>query len=101
MLETSEEKLQWLIDRTQISELLFSFASALDNKNWQAYVDNYADEGCIELPDPKSDSGATFILRKPDMLQTVPRSLGRYGATHQTQTDGRVVLVPAEKLSGR
>ena len=100
MLETSDEKLQWLIDRTQISELLFSFAAALDNKDWQSYVDNYADEGYIELPDPKSDCGATFVLRKPEMLQMVPKSLGRYRATHHLSANHQI-RIAGELASSR
>jgi hypothetical protein len=89
---TSEAKLQWLIDRALISELLYSFAAALDTKDWRAYADNYADEGFIELPDPKSTSGATFSLHKAQMLELVPKSLGRYVATHHISSNHQIRL---------
>ena len=90
-MDTSSSAVKWLVDRAQISDLLFSFAAALDCKDWQAYVDNYADGGYIELPDPLSP-GATFILRKEQMLELVPKSLGRYRATHHISSNHQIVI---------
>jgi hypothetical protein len=87
-----EAKLQWLVDRAQISDLLYSFASALDNKNWKRYADNYAEDGYIELPDPQSTDGASFILQKNRMLELVPISLGRYSATHHISTNHQITI---------
>ena len=86
-----EATLQWLVDRTQISDLLYSFASALDTKDWKRYSDNYADDGYIELPNPQSP-GEGFILRKDKMLEQVPLSLGRYSATHHISTNHQITL---------
>jgi hypothetical protein len=91
MSESAAKTLQWLVDRTLISELLFGFASALDSKDWQAYVNNYADDGYIELPDPQSP-GATFILQKSKMLELVPKSLGKYSATHHISTNHQISI---------
>jgi hypothetical protein len=91
MSDNAAAALQWLVDRTQISDLLYSFASALDNKDWQAYVANYADGGYIELPDPQTPGG-TFILHKNKMLELVPKSLGRYTATHHISTNHQITI---------
>jgi hypothetical protein len=91
MSENSAATLQWLVDRTQISDLLYSFAAALDNKDWQAYAANYAEGGYIELPDPQS-AGGTFILHKSEMLELVPKSLGRYTATHHISTNHQISI---------
>ncbi|HEY2527935.1 MAG TPA: nuclear transport factor 2 family protein [Xanthobacteraceae bacterium] len=91
MSDDAAATLQWLVDRTQISDLLYSFASALDNKDWQAYVANYADGGYIELPDPQTPGG-TFILHKNKMLELVPKSLGRYTATHHISTNHQITI---------
>lgn len=85
-----EASVQWLVDRALISELLFSFASALDCKDWTKYVDNYADGAFIELPDPQSTTGGTFMLYKDKMLDLVPKSLGRYTATHHMSTNHQI-----------
>ena len=84
-----EAKVQWLMDRTTISELLCSFARALDTRDYQAYVDNYADGGVLELPDPVRP-GATIVLRKEQMLEAVPKSLGRYRATHHLSANHQI-----------
>ncbi len=91
-MNTLEAKVQWLVDRAQISELLHSFAAALDDRNWRAYVDNYADGGYVELPDPQSATGATFVLRKEHMLEKVPKSLGRYAATHHISANHQITI---------
>jgi hypothetical protein len=90
MSSNDEAALQWLVDRARISDLLFSFAAALDNKDWQTYVDNYAANGFIELPDPQSTNGGTFILHRDKMLELVPKSLGRYMATHHISTNHQI-----------
>jgi hypothetical protein len=87
-----EATLQLLVDRMLISDLLYSFAAALDNKDWAKYADNYADDGHIELPDPQSTDGSTFILHKDKMLELVPRSLGRYTATHHISTNHQITI---------
>jgi hypothetical protein len=98
-MKTTEQKLAWLMDRALISDLLFSFASALDTKNWQEYSDNYAEGGFIELPDPMSMTGATFTLRKEEMMELLPKSLGRYRATHHIGTNHRIVISGHEASS--
>jgi hypothetical protein len=92
MIEAPEATLAWLVDRARISDLLYSFASALDTKNWQEYADNFADGGFIELPDPTSTTGATFTLHRERMLELLPRSLGRYRATHHISTNHQIIL---------
>jgi hypothetical protein len=87
-----EATLRWLVDRTQISDLLYGFASALDTKDWRRYADNYADGGYIELPDPQSSDGGGFILHKDQMLDLVPKSLGRYAATHHISTNHQISI---------
>jgi hypothetical protein len=86
-----EGKVQWLMDRTAISELLFSFARALDTRDFRTYVDNYADGAVLELPDPVSP-GSTIILRKEQMLESVPKSIGRYRATHHISANHQITV---------
>jgi len=82
-------RVQWLIDRAAISELLCSFARALDMRDYCTYVDNYADGGVLELPDPVRP-GETIVLHKEQMLDAVPKSLGRYRATHHLSANHQI-----------
>src|SRR5580700_75602 len=91
MQTSMDDKLQWLIDRASISDLLFSFARALDTKDYAGYANNYADGGYVELPDPKAP-GSTFKLRKERMLELVPKTLGRYSATHHISANHQITL---------
>ena len=83
MDESLVEKIQWLVDRAQISELLYSFARALDTKDAEGYVNNYADGGILELPDPTSTRSPSRETRRcqgrtcrPCMFARVPRIIG-------------------------
>jgi hypothetical protein len=84
-----EAQVRWLVDRAAISDLLYSFARALDTRDYRTYVDNYADGALLELPDPVTP-GATIVLRKEQMLEAVPRSLGRYRATHHISANHQI-----------
>lgn len=86
-----ERQVRWLTDRAHISELLHAFARALDTRDFQAYVDNYAPGGSIELPDPKRP-GSTIVLEKARMLELLPRSLGRYAATHHISANHQIII---------
>jgi hypothetical protein len=84
MEATLEAKLQWLIDRAQISDLLHSFARALDTRDVAAYVDNFAADGYIELP--------SFAMRRDEMFERVPKSLARYSATHHLSCNHQITI---------
>ncbi len=89
MASTMAGQVQWLVDRSMISDLLHSFARALDTRDYAAYVGNYAQNGFIELPQP---SGDTFILRREEMMEKVPASLGRYSATHHISSNHQIEI---------
>ena len=86
-----EEQVQWLVDRMAISDLLYSFASALDSRDYRAYTENYADGGYIELPDPLKP-GESFVLRKERMLEQIPKSIGRYSATQHLSANHQITI---------
>ena len=99
MNSMSEATVAWLADRARISDLLYSFASSLDTQNWREYIDNYADGGFVELPDPTSCTSATFTLHKEQMLELLPKSLGRYRGTHHISTNHQIILAGDEATS--
>ena len=91
-------QLQWLVDRASISDLLIRFAHALDNKDFDGYAALYADDGVLELPDPLS--GAYFKLTQPELAFAVPRSLGRYSATHHLSCNHQIEVM-GDRASSR
>lgn len=99
MNEELATQVRWLVDRAQISELLHAFAAALDTRDWRGYADLYADDGYIELPDPKSGSGANITLHKSQMPELVPKSLGRYSATHHISANHQIEIQGDEAAS--
>ena len=85
-----EEQVRRLTDRIEISELLFRFARALDTKDYAGYVALYAPDGILELPDPKG--GPPIVLRRDEMANAIPRSLGRYAATHHLSCNHQIEI---------
>ena len=95
MRQTLEQQVQWLVDRTLISELLCSFARALDTRDFATYASNYAEDGVLELPQPPTadgGGGGKLILRRAEMLEKVPRSLAKYSATHHISSNHQIVI---------
>lgn len=80
--------MRWLVDRAEIGELLLRFARALDSRDFDGYVALYASEGTLELPDPLT--GKPFTLRRDELLQALPRSIGRYAATHHLSANHQI-----------
>jgi hypothetical protein len=92
MQQSIEQQVQWLVDRALISDLLFSFARALDTRDYAAYVNNYAADGSIELPQPTSAGGGTFVMRRDEMLTKVPQTLNKYSATHHLSSNHQITI---------
>lgn len=93
-----EAQVRFLVERAQISDVLFAFARALDSKDWAAYVALYADDAVLELPDPRK--GGYFTIPRSEMLQAVPKSLGRYAATHHISSNHQIE-VNGERAASR
>ncbi|HEX8925041.1 MAG TPA: nuclear transport factor 2 family protein [Terriglobales bacterium] len=85
-------RVQWLVDRAQISDLLYRFASCLDAKDYQGYANNFVDGGYVELPEPTSTTSATFRMYKEQMPELMPHGLARYSGTHHISTNHQIAI---------
>lgn len=93
MTDDLSERIQWLVDRALISELLYSFAQTLDTKDVNAYINNFAEGGVLELPDPASTSGETLIIPRDRMSQFVGNGIvTAYSATHHISTNHQITV---------
>jgi ketosteroid isomerase-like protein len=93
MDESAAETIRWLVDRAQISELLYGFAGALDTKDAASYVDNYAEGGILELPDPTSSVGGVVTVSRDDMMEFVQKGLMEaYSGTHHISTNHQITV---------
>jgi len=93
MNDTLSEKVQWLLDRALISELLFSFAHALDTKDVEGYVNNFAEGGVLELPDPTSSAGEVLIIPRNRLADFVRKGIiSAYSATHHISANHQITI---------
>lgn len=91
MDESLAAKVQWLVDRAEISDLLFSFARSLDSKDAAAYAANYAEDGVLELPDPTT--GGYVTVPRERMTEFVEKGLANsYAATHHMSTNHQITV---------
>ncbi|MGW1025249.1 nuclear transport factor 2 family protein [Streptomyces sp. NPDC002577] len=83
---------QLLIDRMAISDLLFSFARCLDEKDFTGYAALFAEKGTLELP------GAVHHGRA-GLAAFVADDLGRYHRTHHISTNHQITVRDEEASS--
>jgi hypothetical protein len=94
------ENVQWLVDRAMISELLFSFAYTLDTKDVAGYVNNYAEGGILELPDPTSTTGAYIVIHRNEMDDLISKGIvTAYSATHHISANHQIILTEDTAVS--
>ena len=80
------------MDRARISDLLFSFARALDSRDADAYVANFADDGVVEIPDPASASGEMIVIPRHRMRETLTKGVFRFTATHHLSANHQIEI---------
>lgn len=84
--QSPEAQLRWLVDRAEISELLYAFARALDEQDWDAYAGCYAEDGVLALLPTIRHEG------RDGMAAFVASSLGRYAGTHHMSTNHAITI---------
>ncbi len=92
MDSTLEEKINWLVDRALISDLLFSFARALDTRDPDTYIANFVQEGVLELPDPSAANGEMIVVPRERMRETMTHGLFNFSATHHLSTNHQITV---------
>lgn len=81
---STEEQLQWLVDRAQISDLLVEYAHLADTEDFAALADRFVDGGKLVLP---------FVtLSKEEMAPRSVSILGPYAATHHMSANHAIVV---------
>lgn len=85
-------QLQWLMDRVAISDLILSFARAIDENDGDAYADCFAEEGAIELPHIKLQGQSAI---RSMTHQRGNRAALHVSANHQVDFHGNEAFVRA------
>jgi hypothetical protein len=90
--EGTENRLQWLIDRAEISDMLTAYATAADTRNWPAIADLFTSSGVVESP-----LGSFPAHEYP---QHAARLMEPFWATHHIITN-HAVTIDGERASSR
>lgn len=84
MNSSLENQVQWLVDRAQISELLFEFADCLDTRRFGDYAELWAEDGVMVLP-------GGFVIKK-DKIEAGASHLGNFEITHHLSANHRIKI---------
>lgn len=79
MTPAQEEWLARFADRVAISDLLLDFARCLDERDWEGYASNFAEDGVLELPWKR--------VRQAELAGYVSANLSRYQGTLHYSTN--------------
>jgi ketosteroid isomerase-like protein len=74
-----EEKVQWLVDRAEIHDLIMNFARCADTKDWNGYAALFAEDGAALLPFGR--------LEKKDLVKSVTPVLAPFALTQHLFTN--------------
>lgn len=94
-------RLQWLVDRAEIGDLIVEFARALDERDWDGYAATYAADGVLDIAPTVQHAGteglAEFVAGS---LSGYPGGTHHLNANHAISVDGdtataRVYLLAA------
>lgn len=81
-------RLQWLVDRACISDLLVEFARALDVRHWDAYAATYTEDGVLEIGDAVRLEGRQAIRA----ATASARGLGGYAGTWHGSSNHAIAI---------
>ncbi|MGC9499999.1 nuclear transport factor 2 family protein [Streptomyces sp. WG7] len=87
-----DKDVRLLMDRAAISDLLFTFARCLDEKDFEGYAALFAEDGILVLP------RATHRGRA-GLAAFVRQDLGRYHGTHHLSANHQITVRAEEAVS--
>lgn len=91
------EQVNYLLDRTAISDLLIAFARAIDTKDWKGYEDLLTENGTIEIPVKMPDGSPVVHVGREGTGEWVAGNdkrpgLGRFVQTHHMSTNHQITI---------
>lgn len=81
-------QLQWLVDRTLVSDLMVTFARALDERDWDAYAATYAEDGVLAIGTVVALEGRAAIRA----ATAGDRGLGGYAGTWHGSSNHAITI---------
>lgn len=84
---TAEARLQKLLDKQEIGELLFAFTGALDDKDWTAYGETFVPDGTFTIMGQTRHGREAITAGPARDLERYAR-LQHFSANHRIRVDG-------------
>ena len=82
-----EERLQELLDKQEVSELLLAFTGALDAKDWEAYGATFTPDATFTILDQERRGRDAIVAGPARDLERYAR-LQHFSANHRIRIDG-------------
>ncbi len=86
------EHSRWLLDLTEIDQLLIALTAALDARRWQDYAALYATDGILDID-------GLPPVKQPDLAAHVARAVGAFAATQHAVSNHRIEVAGDQATS--
>ena len=88
----SSDQSGWLLDLTEIDQLLISLTAALDARRWQEYAALYAADGILDID-------GLPPVKQPDLAAHVERAVGAFAATQHAVSNHKIEVAGDQATS--
>lgn len=88
--EMQEERLRLLLDRMEISDVIYRYASSIDMRDWDSYRSCFTEE--IEVEVPFFRGGSPTVLPADEWVEAVRRGLSGLQATQHISTNHQITV---------
>jgi hypothetical protein len=84
-----ESRVQWLVDRTEISDLLLAYARCVDTKQWDTFVGLFTPDAVLEYP---WEGEWSKHVGHEDLAAKLDHSFSRYWATQHMSSNHQIAI---------
>lgn len=91
-IRSPSDQSSWLLDLTEIDQLLIALAGALDARRWQDYAALYAADGIFDID-------GLPPVKQPDLAAHVERAVGAFSATQHAVSNHRIEVAGDQATS--
>lgn len=89
---TESEKVQWLFDRAEISEVVHRYAIGIDSRDWSLFRSIFPDEIEVWLGFARDPNRALRRRNADKFAQSVTRVISQFAVTQHFLTDYQIEL---------
>ena len=84
-----EKQVQWLVDRAEITDLIYTLARCIDTKDWTGYAQQFTADAALVMPWEGEGAG---VVGNENMARFASDALSRFHQTHHMMTNPQIAI---------